>query len=101
MPSEEEILEQVRSQVPVTKTIVEKQSEIEVFVAPRAHYLVTEEGVNAEIKLTKPLKGKIFKTDEGKFVFKVVPDKNGVIADINMVEINKGQPIKILSKWFL
>ena len=98
IPSDDEILEQVRAQIPLTKTVVENLTEIEVFVAPRAHYLITEEGVNAEIKTAKPIKGKIFKSDDGKFVFEVSPDKNGVIPAVNFEEINKGVPIKILSK---
>lgn len=98
MPSEEEILEQVRAQVPLTKTVTEYLTEIEVFVAPRARYLITQEGANAEIKSAKPIKGKIFKTDDGRFVFEFSPDKNGVIPDVNLEEINKGMPVKILSK---
>lgn len=98
MPSEEEILEQVRAQVPLTKTVTEYLTEIEVFVAPRARYLITQEGANAEIKSAKPIKGKIFKTDDGRFVFEFSPDKNGVIPAVNLEEINKGMPVKILSK---
>ena len=98
IPSDDEILEQVRAQIPLTKTVVENLTEIEVFVAPRAHYLITEDGVNAEIKTAKPIKGKIFKSDDGKFVFEVSPDKNGVIPAVNFEEIDKGVPIKILSK---
>ena len=98
IPSDDEILEQVRAQIPLTKTVVENLTEIEVFVAPRAHYLITEEGVNAEIKTAKPIKGKIFKSDDGKFVFEISPDKNGVIPAVNFEEIDKGVPIKILSK---
>ena len=88
IPSDDEILEQVRAQIPLTKTVVENLTEIEVFVAPRAHYLITEEGVNAEIKTAKPIKGKIFKSDDGKFVFEVSPDKNGVIPAVNFEEID-------------
>ena len=98
MPSEEEILEQVRSQVPLTKTVTDYLTEIEIFVAPRAKYLITEEGANAEIKAAKPIKGKIFQKDEEKFVFETSPDKNGDRPTINLEEIHKGMPVKILSR---
>ena len=98
MPSKEEILEQVRSQVPLTKTVTDYLTEIEIFVAPRAKYLITEEGANAEIKAAKPIKGKIFQKDEEKFVFETSPDKNGDRPTINLEEIHKGMPVKILSR---
>ena len=98
MPSEEEILEQARAQVPLTKTVTKNLTEIEIFVAPRAHYLITEDGAKAEIKTANPIKGKIIKTDDEKFVFEISPDKNGNIPAVNFEEINKGTPVKILSK---
>ena len=98
MPSEEEILEQARAQVPLTKTVTKNLTEIEIFVAPRAHYLITEDGAKAEIKTANPIKGKIIKTDGEKFVFEISPDKNGNIPAVNFEEINKGTPVKILSK---
>ena len=48
MPSEEEILEQARAQVPLTKTVTKNLTEIEIFVAlHRFFYVVT--GVNWSI----------------------------------------------------
>ena len=46
----------------------------------------------------KGKKGKIIKTDDEKFVFEISPDKNGNIPAVNFEEINKGTPVKILSK---
>ncbi len=60
--------------------------------------MITEDGAKAEIKTANPIKGKIIKTDGEKFVFEISPDKNGNIPAVNFEEINKGTPVKILSK---
>ncbi|MCR5188011.1 MAG: hypothetical protein K6C97_03675 [Treponema sp.] len=69
-----------------------------VFVTPKARYLITEEGAQAEIRLTKGLKGTIIQASEGNFLFKIAPDKDGQLPEIDMSEIVPGTLVKILEK---
>ena len=96
--SKEELTEQIRSEIPKTRTITENVKRIKVYVAPQAAYLITPEGADAEIKTPKPIKGKIFADEDGSFYFEISPDKNGIIPEIDYEELKKGIAIKILSK---
>jgi hypothetical protein len=73
--------------------------DISVYVAGKARYLISEEGTDAEFKVEKlPVKGKIFRQEDGTFKFTVVEDKSGKIPEINFELLTKGTPVKILGK---
>ena len=72
-----------------------------VYIAEKARYLITEDGVEAEFKADKTVKGKIFRdqeSEEDSFYFVVGNDKNGNRFDVNFEAIVPGTPVKILSK---
>ena len=72
-----------------------------VYIAEKARYLITEDGVEAEFKADKTVKGKIFRDEESEedsFYFVVGNDKNGNRFDVNFEAIVPGTPVKILSK---
>lgn len=71
---------------------------IKVYVTPKARYLVTEVGADAEIKATKAVKGKIFRNEEDDFYFVVGEDKDGNTLEVDFATIIPGTAIKILSK---
>ena len=98
IPSEEELLEQIRSSIPATKTMTVDVTRIKVYVAPQADYLIVEEGAEAELRTAKPIKGKIFKDSNGGYYFEISTDKNGRLPNINYDELKNGLPIKIVAK---
>lgn len=69
-----------------------------IYVTPKARYLITEEGADAEFKADKTIKGKIFRNEEGSFYFVVGEDKNGNRYEVDFSSIVPGTPVKILSK---
>ena len=69
-----------------------------VYVTPKARYLITEAGADAEFKADKTIKGKIFRAEDGTFYFMVGEDKNGNQFEVNFDAIVPGTPVKILSK---
>ena len=72
-----------------------------VYIAEKARYLITEDGVEAEFKADKTVKGKIFRDEESEedsFYFVVGNDKNGNRFEVNFEAIVPGTPVKILSK---
>ena len=71
---------------------------IEVYVSPKARYLIDEGGAAAEIRLTKAVKGTLIKNGEDSFYFKVAENKDGTMPEINFEEIVPGTLVKILSK---
>lgn len=77
----------------------EDYEKMSVYVTPKARYLVTEEGADAEIKAPHAVKGKIKKAQESdSFYFEVALDKDGNPAKVNFEELTPGLLIKILSK---
>ena len=71
---------------------------IYVYVSPKARYLITEEGADAEIRLGKGIKGKIFQEDEDSFYFEVAEDKNGEIPEVDFTLVEPGTLVKIIGK---
>ena len=75
--------------------------DMQVFVAGKARYLITEEGTEAEFKLDKlTIKGKIFRNEaeESSFYFVVGTDKEGNILPVDFANLPSGTPAKILGK---
>ena len=75
--------------------------DMQVFVAGKARYLITEEGTEAEFKLDKlTIKGKIFRNEaeESSFYFVVGTDKEGNILPVDFANLPSGTPVKILGK---
>ena len=75
--------------------------DMQVYVAGKARYLISEEGADAEFKLDKAtIKGKIFRTeaDESNFHFVVGNDKEGNVLAVDFANLVSGTPVKILSK---
>lgn len=83
-----------------TNAIITKieNEQIDVFVAPKAAYLITTEGANAEFKADKTIKGKIFRNEKGKYYFEVGSDKEGNKFEVDFSKIEPGLTVKILSK---
>jgi len=79
-------------------TYAEGYDRIEVYVTPKARYLISEEGADAEIKATKSVKGKIFRNEDDEFYFVVGTDKEGNTLEVDFTTITPGISIKILSK---
>lgn len=76
----------------------ESYDRINVYVTPKARYLITEEGTDAEIKGYKSVKGKIFRAEDDSFYFVVETDKNGEYVEVDFAQLEPGVSIKILSK---
>ena len=71
------------------------------YVAKKARYLVKDEdGVGAELRLQKPIKGRIYKSleKEGAFNFVPNPDKEGNPVEVDLSIIFFGSSVKVLSK---
>ena len=98
----ETTLENVLTQAKTNAILLyaESYERINVYVVPKARYLIKENGTDAEIKASKPIKGKIFRESEDKdnFYFVVGTDKNGKQYEVNFAALEPGTPIKILSK---
>ena len=71
---------------------------IVIFITPKARYLVSEAGADAEIKAGKAIKGKIFRNEDDSFRFEVNTDKEGNLPEIDFENITAGTLVKILSK---
>lgn len=70
---------------------------IKVYVAPKARYLITEEGASAEIKAPHSVKGKIMRNPENDFFyFEIDPEKEYEQEELE--KLTPGLSIKILSK---
>ena len=69
-----------------------------VYVAGKARYLIGEDGVDAEFKADKTIKGKILRAEDDSFYFEVASDKDGEKIEVNFESIVPGTPVKILSK---
>ena len=69
-----------------------------VYVTGKARYLITEEGADAEFKIDKNIKGKIFRAEDDSFYFVVGNDKDGNRLEIDFNSVIPGTPVKILSK---
>mgnify|MGYP003553836014 FL=1 len=77
------------------------QDDIQIYVAKKARYLVKDEdGVGAELRLQKPIKGRIYKSleKEGAFNFVPNPDKEGNPVEVDLSIIFSGTAVKVLSK---
>ena len=73
--------------------------DMQVYVAGKARYLITEEGADAEFKQDKTtIKGKIFRADDDTFYFSVGEDKAGNLITVDFNSIVPGTLVKILSK---
>lgn len=79
-------------------TYAESYDRIDVYVTPKARYLVGEEGAEAEIKAAKAIKGRIYRNAEDNFYFTVGTDKEGNVLEVDFSTITPGMSIKILSK---
>ena len=71
---------------------------IDIYVTPQARYLIREEGADAEIRATKPVKGKIFRDENDDFYFVVGTDKDSNTLEVDFTTIIPGVSVKILSK---
>ena len=71
---------------------------ISVYVSQTADWLIVEEGADAEIKIGKGIKGKIFKDGEKTYHFEVAADKNGEIPEVDFSLVIPGSSLKILKK---
>ena len=69
-----------------------------VYVTPKARYLISETGADAEFKADKTIKGKIFRAEDESFYFVVGEDKDGSRHEVNFDLVTPGTPVKILSK---
>lgn len=79
-------------------TYQEGYDKIDIYVTPQARYLIREEGADAEIRATKPVKGKIFRDENDDFYFVVGTDKDGNTLEVDFTTIIPGVSVKILSK---
>lgn len=70
---------------------------IEVYVTPKARYLITEEGADAEIKTELPIKGKIHRDINDNFYFEIGADEEGNKIEVDFSTVIPGLSIKILS----
>ena len=74
------------------------KKEILIYVSPKARYLITENGTDAEFKADKVVKGKIKLSEEGKYIFVQSPEKDGSFINFNISQALPGLSVKILSK---
>lgn len=75
--------------------VPESIEEIYVFIRPNAVYLVKETGVDAEIPFAKPIKGKVFRADDGRFRFEPAKDKNGNYITFDISALEMGVQVKL------
>lgn len=96
----EETLENILSLAKTSAVLLyaENYDRMNVYVSPKARYLITPEGADAEIKASKTIKGRIIVDDDGNYLFKVGIDKSGNYYSVNFEDLQPGIPIKILSK---
>lgn len=71
---------------------------LSIYVTPKARYLITEAGADAEFKTDKAIKGKIFRAEDDSFYFVVGEDKDGNRLEVDFSAVIPGTPVKILSK---
>ena len=71
---------------------------LSIYVTPKARYLITEAGADAEFKADKAIKGKIFRAEDDSFYFVVGEDKEGNRLEVDFSTLLPGTPVKILSK---
>ncbi len=77
----------------IAETPVSKD-EIYIYVRPNARFLVTENGVAAEIPFKKPIKGMVFRTEDDRFRFE--PEKKGDdYVDFDLTALAIGVQVKI------
>lgn len=97
----EDMMENIMTVAKTSAVILraEDYEKIEVYVAGKARYLITEEGADADFKQDKlTVKGKIFKQEDDTYKFVVSEDKNGNIPEIQFDLLTSGTPVRILSK---
>ncbi len=73
-------------------------NQIDIYVLPKAAYLITSEGADAEFKADKTIKGKIFRNEKGKYYFEIGTDKEGNRLQVDFSKVEPGLAVKILSK---
>ena len=71
---------------------------LNIYVTPKARYLITEAGADAEFKADKNIRGKIFRAEDDSFYFVVGEEKDGSRIEVNFDFVVPGTPVKILSK---
>jgi len=71
---------------------------IRVYIGSKYRELVTEEGIAAEVKGVKTVKGRIIKIDDNTFCFTSGVDKNGEPVEIDVTAILPGATVKITAK---
>lgn len=74
------------------------KKEISIYVSPKARYLITENGADAEFKADKVVKGKIKLSEDGTYFFVQSPEKDGSFINFNISAAVPGLSVKILSK---
>lgn len=78
---------------------IESQEKINIFINPKARYLVGSEGADVEIKTAKTsYKGKVVRDSEDNFLFVPGVDKNGNVIPVDITTLEPGMVVKILSK---
>ena len=74
----------------------ESKDSIYVYVRPNARYLISEtKGCPAEIPFKKPIKGKVLRTEDGRFRFEPDRDKNGEYVDFDLSALVTGVQVKL------
>lgn len=71
---------------------------IEVYVAPDLRSSITEDGVDAEFKAGKSVKGKIYPKKTGNYLFKAALDKDGNPLPVDMSKVEVGTVVRITVK---
>jgi hypothetical protein len=76
----------------------ESLEDISVYIAPKARYLIGDEGLNAEIKVGKTVKGRIYRNEDDTFRFEAERNKNDEIISFDLDSMVPGTVIKLLNK---
>ena len=96
----ENVLDNVMTVAKTNAVVLSASSaeDIQIFVSPKARYLISEEGADAEFKADKTVKGKIFAKEDGSYVFVQSADKDGNFTEFDISLVLPGLSVKILSK---
>ena len=95
----EDTLEALLTTVKVSGVILSATSadNIRVYVGLKYRELITDEGISAEVKGTKTVKGMIVKQENGFYLVPAV-DKNGNLVEIDVSAILPGSVVKVIVK---
>ena len=96
----EDALDSVMTLAKTSAVVIQAESieNIQIFVSPKARYLISEEGVEAELKADKVVRGLIVKNEDESFTFVQSPEKDGSFLEFDLSLVTPGLSVKILSK---